>query len=187
MNLNSEMEQAVADVGTRHIHHLLDLGVPRKNLALLGAQQAPFGVAMIKWNNEGIWWPDDNGVPRLLIPCYERGEIVDIVALKAAEPDVWFHRTGQAVILGADRLATCVKLGTLDVVSTPMDWLANPFKVVCVLNWAAAYHELSPLRDWPELRVDTVRLARAVGLYLERRHPIPKITLNLKEALRDAA
>src|SRR3546814_15450644 len=91
------------------------------------------------------------------------------------------------IFLGADRLDTCVKLGALDVVSTPMDWLAKPAEAVCVLNWAAAYHELSPLRDWPELRVDTVRLDRAVRQYLERRHPIPKITLNLKEALRDAA
>lgn len=187
MNLADEIEQASADVGTRHIRHLLDLGVPRESLATLGARQVPFGVAMVSWNDEGFWWPDDNGVPRLLIPCFERGDVVDIVALKAAEPDVWFHRTGQATILGADRLDTCVKVGALDVVSTPMDWLAKPAEAVCVLNWAAAYHELSPLRDWPELRVDTVRLARAVRQYLERRHPIPKITLNLKEALRDAA
>src|SRR3546814_9428898 len=33
-------------------------------------------------------------------------------------------------------------LGALDVVSTPMDWLAKPAEAVCVLNWAAAYHEL---------------------------------------------
>src|SRR3546814_19920269 len=121
MNLTDEIERASADVGTRHIRHLLDLGVPRESLATLGARQVPFGVGMISWNDEGFWWPDDNGVTRPLIPCFVRGEVVDIVALKAAEPYVSFHRTGQATILGAHRLANSAQLGALDAVRTPLD------------------------------------------------------------------
>lgn len=187
MNLDDETEQAVADVGQRHIDALLNYGVPPAKLAELGARQAPFGVALIKWNNDGLWWPTDDGVPRLVVPCYERGEVVDIVALHPKRPDEWLHRSGQAVILGADLLTTCVKDRPLDVVSNPLDWIAKGGDAVCVLNWAAPYHELSPLRDWPELRVDSPVLARTVRQYLSRPHPIPTISLALKEQLRHAA
>lgn len=187
MNLHEEMSQAVFDVGQRHIDVLLGLGVPGVKLAELGSFQMPFGVAMAATNSEGYWWPDDEGAPRLLIPCYERGEVVDIVAMKPQTPDVWWQRTGQATLLGADLLATCVKDYPIDIVSTPLDWLAKGGEAVCVLNWSAPYHELSPLRDWPELLVDSVRLSKLVRQYLTRPNPIPKITLKLKEAYRDAA
>jgi hypothetical protein len=187
MNLQDEMHRAVFEVRQPHLDALFAAGVPGEALADLGSRQAPFGVALISHNSEGLWWPDDAGVPRLLVPCYERGEIVDIVALKPARPDIWFHRTGAATILGADLLATCVKDVSLDVVGTPIDWLAKGGEAVCVLNWAAPFHELSPLRDWPELRVDSVRLSRIVRQRLSQPYPIPKITLELKEACRDLA
>ena len=79
MNLREEMQQAVSDVGQRHIDVLLGHGVPPAELASLGARQEPFGVALIKTNPEGIYWPCDTGSPRLIIPCYERGDIVDLV------------------------------------------------------------------------------------------------------------
>lgn len=187
MNLHEEMSRAVFDIGQRHIDVLLGLGVPGVELAELGAVQMPFGVAMVATDSGGHWWPDDEGAPRLIVPCYERGEIVDLVALKPQAADVWWHRTGQATLLGADLLATCVKDHPIDIVSTPIDWLAKGGKAICVLNWGAPYHELSSLRDWPEIRVDSVRLSNLVRQYLMRPNPIPKITLNLKEALRDAA
>ncbi|MGN6690105.1 MAG: hypothetical protein ACTHJU_04085 [Sphingopyxis sp.] len=187
MNLNEEMQQAVSDVGQRHIDALLGAGVPPASLAGLGQRQMPFGVAMVCHGDDRLWWPDDGGTPHLIIPCYERGKIVDLIAMKPSRPDVWFHRNGLAVLLGADLLSTCVKDFALELVTTPLDWLASGGDAVCVLNWAAPFHELSPLRDWPELRVDTVRLSRAVRQYLSRPNPIPKITLNLKETYRDAA
>ena len=187
MNLRAEMEQAVFDVGQRHIDALLSHGVPAVELAELGAKQAPFGVALISVGDDGLWWPDDKGVPRLIVPCYEQGEVVDLIALRPQDPSVWWHRTGQAAILGADTLATCVKDRALDVVSTPLDWLASGGKAVCVLNWGAAWHDLAPLRDWPELRVDSPMLAHAVRQALTRPFNLPTITLNLKDAYRDAA
>jgi hypothetical protein len=187
VNLRAEMEQAVSDVGQRHINALLNYGIPAAALAELGSRQAPFGVGLIKRAESGVWWPDDGGVPRLIVPCYERGEIVDLIALHPNRPDDWWHRTGQAVVLGADTLATCVKDRPLEVVSNPLDWMAKAGDAVCVLNWAASYHELSPLRDWPELRVDSAVLARTVRQYLSRPHSIPAISLNLKDQYRDAA
>ena len=187
MNLPEEMQQAVSDVGQRHIDAVLSYGVPPAALAELGERQAPFGVALIQRNIDGIWWPTDGGAPRLIVPCYERGEIIDLIALHPNKPDEWWHRNGLAAILGADLLATCVKDRPLDVVSNPLDWIAKGGNAVCVLNWAAPYHELSPLRDWPELRVDSPVLARTVRQYLSRPHPIPTITLIQKEPLRHAA
>lgn len=187
MNLREEMEQAVSDVGKRHIDAVRATGVSPASIASLGARQPPFGVALIAHGDDGLWWPDDNGVPRLLIPCIERGEYVDIIALKPAEPDVWFHRTGAAAILGADNLATCIKDYPLDVVTNPMGWLALGGDGVCILNWSAPYHELSPLRDWPELRVDSPRLGNIVRRHLMHPHPIPTISLASKDQDRHAA
>lgn len=187
VNLREEMQQAVSDVGQRHIDVLLGHGVPPAELASLGARQEPFGVALIKTNPEGIYWPSDTGSPRLIIPCYERGDIVDLVALLPAKPDQWWHRTGAAAILGADLLLTCVKDHALEVVSTPLDWLKAGGRAICVLDWGASFHELSPLRDWPELRVDSPRLAAAVRQALSRPAILPKITISSKEIYRDAA
>jgi len=181
MSLRDDMDRGMSNVRNVHIQHLLGLGVPGASIARLGERQMPFGVLSIGHDDAGVWWPDDEGRPCVVVPVVERGEVIDVVAFNSSEPHRWWWRLGNASMLGADLLNTCFPEGGLRIVSTPLHWIAAAGEALCVLNWSAPDTEFSPLRDWDVLHVDSPLLAERLRKRLSRPLHVPTISLDMME------
>ncbi len=105
-----------------------------------------FGLGKIKPMPDGTYRPDQNGVKALIVAAstplgygekigaWGHDDFVDLTAIPFDAPDSWFCRTGIAVLLGCHNLARA----NGDVVTlhqTPLDWLRDGGRGLCVLNW----------------------------------------------------
>lgn len=176
MSLDDDCARALAQTRQEHIDHLLRLGVTPEAIAGLGYYQLPFGVDRIDVDDSARWWPVEDGKAALLIPVYERGEMIDIVAFRSSQPARWWWRVGCGSLLGADLLNDGWHEDAVRVVSTPLDWLAVGGDAVCVLDWQCPDYELSPMRDRDELACDTPILAARLRRRLAQPRKVPNIT-----------
>lgn len=180
--IDKDLKAALANTRQRHIDRLLALGVSPAALATLGSRQLPFGALTIDVDDAGRWWPDAAGFPAMVVPVRERGEDMDIIAFRTDAPARWWWRIGCASMLGADLLACTYLPGDrLDVVSTPIGWIAAAGEAVCILDWDCPEYELSPLRDRDELVCDSPMLAARLRRRLSQARRLPAIT-HMREA-----
>lgn len=176
--LRHDCEQALGYVRQSHMDHVRSLGVSPEALAHLGQYQLPFGMLPICTDDANRWWPDyDEGRPAMVIPVYERGDLIDMVALSTTAPTRWFWREGCAEMLGYDVLNDVWPIGPLHVVTTPIGWIAAAGRAVCILDWCLPDHELSPMRDRERLVCDTPLLAARLRKHLSRPRKMPPISI----------
>lgn len=170
--------RACANVRQAHIDRVRQYGVSPYALATLGERQLAFGAMTIDIDDDGRWWPDDDGFPAMVVPVIERGELLDVIAFRTVEPARWWWRIGVAEMLGYDVLNCIVWPGDrLRVVSTPLDWIAAAGEAVCILDWSLPDHELSPMRDRAGLDCDSAMLAARLRKRLSQPRRVPPISV----------
>lgn len=98
-----------------------------------------FGVCLAQFHGD-LYEPDPDGTPVIVLGVSESPDepIIDIVAFKPSEPNRWWLRLGQAVILGRHNARLALfKEEPLFIHATPLDWLRADCMGVVVLDWNA--------------------------------------------------
>jgi len=176
--LVADCARASSNVTTAHINRVRAAGVEPEALARLGMRQLPFGALSIGTDDANRFWPDPDGFPAMIVPVYERGVMIDVIAFRTAEPARWWWRIGCAAMLGYDVLNASVWPGDrLRVVTTPLGWLAAAGEAVCLLDWSLPDHELSPMCDFAGLDCDTPFLASRLRKRLSQPRRVPPISI----------
>ena len=120
-----------------HVDRLMHLGVPPAAVDMCGtAKIRPEGQNYV---------PDDGGLEALVVPIFDAGETIDLLAFKLSNPTRWWLRLGQAAYLGGDALGDVVMDEGVQVFKTALSWLqaGAPADGLVVLNWSIARRELA--------------------------------------------
>jgi hypothetical protein len=181
-DLSAELVAAVARVRQPHLNRLCALGVPAQAIVRLGAEQPPFGVSRIRTLEDGLFELDADGADALIIPVMQirqgdwcgfdmsHPEVVDMIALRTAEPDRWWWRVGTGWALGTEHLGCDAPLR---VVATPLDWIAAAGRALCILDWSAPGWCWDLLRSELQLILPDDRLRRRLRNALVRHASMP--------------
>ena len=180
--LEQELDAATGAVKLAHIERLVACGVPMMSIARLGMEQPQFGVARIRELPCGLYEPDQDGTPVVIVPVIERGGmlgdmgLVDLVAFSTCTPSRWLWRIGQGWALGVHHLSGDFPV---EVVRTPLEWLAKAGEAFTVLDWAAPRQCWQAVRHGPNLilpdehtrrAMHNAVLAASIPLNMEVRH-----------------
>lgn len=137
-DLTKEWQCAASNIRERHLARLRELRVPITSLASLGCEQPTVGAQRVRFGRDGLWEPDPDGEPAVLVAVCERDDfgpvLVDLVAFASDNPKQWAWRTGDGWALG---LANLDEFRPLRVVEDPIAWLAAAGDALCILNWSA--------------------------------------------------
>jgi hypothetical protein len=137
INLPSELRRAAEAVTQSTIDRLRALGVRVEWLA--DYPTYPFGVLRAEAVGDGLFQASNDGSPHLILPVLEDGELVDLIAFRAADPGGWLLRSGEGWCLGlADGLSSLVWRDAVNLHATPLDWLRAEGDGLCILDWSAA-------------------------------------------------
>lgn len=148
-SLDREMSAALSSIRNEHIERLVSLGPTISAIAALGMRQAQFGVANVRMLLGGLYEPDPDGDPAVIMPvCTDDRElgdsgIIDLITWRTSNPDRWFWRIGTGWALGTDLLDG---ESPVKVVARPIDWLSEAGNALCILDWAA------PASCWARVR-----------------------------------
>ena len=107
------------------------------------------GLANIRSRGVAHFEFDDNGLPALIIPCYDGlaglldanpqrhvEELVDLVAVDIDRPDRFWRRRGEALILGNAFLEIAgQEFEPVPVFKNPMSWLRSGGAGIAILDW----------------------------------------------------
>lgn len=149
-DLEREMWAAVQRVRGEHIERLLSLGCQPDLLAQLGAEQPPFGFGRVRLQRGGFYEPDEHGDPAVIVPVFDWSSdvagVVDLIAWQTARPRRWAWRVGSGWALGEHLLD---QGDEVQVVETPLEWLALGGRAFCPLDWDAPAQCWSRLRSGP--------------------------------------
>lgn len=136
----------------------------------------------------GFWEPAEDGTPAVIQPVTLAGRpgpaailgLVDLVAWRPAQPDLWWLLVGSAQWLGPAEREPLSEDGPMRLVSTPLAWLGAQDSV-CVLDWSA--DTVARLLPWGDGEVvcDDVEIGERVQRLLGRAR-IPQIGVELREA-----
>jgi len=166
------------------LHHLKALGVPWATIAHMGDRHFFGGSARVIEIGEGLYVLSREGKQHLILPVFEDGKLVDLVAFTSEQPMAWLLRLGTAWSLGLqDGLERhiCEQEGRLW--ASPLDWLRADRDGLCVVDWSAP--EVLELARLPNIRCQDIRLAERFLSALSRPCRLPVITYG--EESRDAA
>lgn len=141
--LEEEMFAASFEVRRAHIDRIVACGVPLEAIAQLGVKQPQFGIAAIREEKGSLYSPDPDGAPAVIMPVFDCGEVIDLIAFKSSRPANWRWRIGHGWALGADLLDGD---NPVRVVRTPIEWLAEAGDAFAVLDWEA------PAQCWREVQ-----------------------------------
>lgn len=177
----AELEAAVFSVRQQHLDQLRALGVAQVTIAQMGRRHFSFGVANCTAHEEGLYYPDPHGRPHLILPVYEDGELMDLVAFQSHAPDQWLLRAGVGWSLGLfDGFQRHWWGGVASLSATPLDWMRDGADGLCVLDWSAP--EVSELAD-----LESVHCSQSVATVLckalTKPPRIPQIILKGEERL----
>lgn len=147
-DLKDELWSAVKAVRQPHLDRMVALGVPKWALARLGAVQPPLGVQKVQEARDGFYEPSEDGPLNVIVPVFDGGEIIDLIALRPSEPTGWRWRTGDGWALGLDLLEGD---SPIELVANPITWLAKAGAAFCLLDWTLPVSRWARLRDAPPL------------------------------------
>lgn len=185
-DLAGEMHHASKRVDQAALERLYCLGATPEGLAKLGQAAAPFGIAKVHVEKNGLWVPGA-GPRHTLVPVITSGQIVDLVAWQPRNPTRWHLRTGLGWLLGGDWLYSTERwdLGAaVPIYSTPSSWLCSGGVGICVTDWSAP--ELYELNLIEGFEVDDPTLARVLVKSLSKPRRLPFVRVK-QEAQRHAA
>jgi hypothetical protein len=125
--------------------------------------------------------PEPNGRAALIVPYFEEGRLLDLVACGFATRTSR-TRAGICVALGMDAIDTARwNEGQLRLYSDPLEWLQRGRQGACVIDWRAARHALA---DVPAIACSSDALAARVEKAL--RQPVTLPALYVREAAHAA-
>jgi len=152
---------------------LLQVGITPETIARLGSF-APLGVGRIHEGKDGLFEHCVDGERRIIVPVWENGGVIDLIAVNPGQPGRWSWRIGQGWALGADEFVRPrFEDGPVDVLPTPMAWLRDGARATAILDFDSP--ELVPaLRTCGSIQTDT-KTARLIRLAFARPRPLPEI------------
>ncbi|MCP5389165.1 MAG: hypothetical protein H6915_05310 [Novosphingobium sp.] len=185
--LREEMWRAAEAVRAVHIERITALGVSLRAIAELGMDQHQFGVAPVRWLSGGMYEPDPDGEPAVIMPVMhwsviepfegvlvEVPEIIDLIAWTTSDPTRWSWRIGTGWALGEALMDEALPVR---VVLRPLDWLAMSGNATCVLDWAAPLPCWAKLRSAPSLQFSDDALRQRVRNALVRSVALPTMEI----------
>ncbi len=142
-----------------HVDHLLHLGVPSSTTVMCGA-------AKIRPDGQN-YVPDDDGIETVIVPIFDAGATIDLLAFSLSNPARWWTRIDAHWALGADALDQLWLGEKLRVCRDPLRWLqSGPAEnAIVILDWRVARLHIP--------RVEIVAEDLAHGLELNRLLTIP--------------
>ena len=164
---------------------LRNRGVPE---TVIHRDPGPIGIARIRPLG-GLFNFTSDGPAAYIHPIWSRepwcGDLVDLVAWRAAEPGKWWRRTGAGVFLGEHQVDRAAYYEIpLRLHRTPLSWLIAARRDgtadggACVLDWTLAR---SALLEVPRLVTDDLGHGEEVEAAMTlRRAPAPKIEVNAR-------
>lgn len=168
-DLWSELIHAQADAGVDAV--LVKYGVSPEITPLCGLDRV---------RSNGCWYePDPDGVPAVIVPGIDFGEVVDLVAFQPHRPGHFKIRTGAAPFLGGDNMAS--NFGPLHIWRTPLGYLRAGLNGVVVLSWSTARPLLACCS---EIIAEDVPHGDEVHEQLRRKPQMPKICVPTKTLQR---
>lgn len=182
-DLRLELRSAAFAVRQPHIDRLKALGVPLAALADYPVH--PFGVARVEPVGTGIYQPGEHGAPHYVLPVLLDGELADLVAFQPSDPGNWLLRTGAGWCLGLNEpVGLLTWRDSINLWSTPLDWLRAGSGDLCVLDWDAS-EAIRTLDVLPHLVCDNRATAERLRRALMPPIHMPKISI--REGLARAA
>ena len=173
INLSNEMRAAGRASTLLHFKHLLGLGVPRATVAELRRDDWGWGVANAVDVGDGLYCPGD-GPLHLVLPVWDDGELIDLVAFRSGNPGDWKLRTGQGLALGLEHGWERHHWDDeVQLTLTPLDWLRNGAAGLCIVDWDAP--DISMLASLPRIICPTRESAAQLRQALTRPQPLPPI------------
>lgn len=175
IDLAAEMRSAGLASRLVHFKYLVTLGVPLKPLARMRLSDWGWGVVHALDGEDGLYRPGD-GPLHVVLPVYDDGVIIDLVAFRSSDPANWKLRTGIGLALGLERgwerhhWADDVELSI-----TPLDWLRNCGEGICIVDWDAP--EIYRLDTLPRITCPDARAASRLKLALTRPQHLPHISI----------
>lgn len=182
-DLPSEMRAAAQAVTGATIDRLRSLGVRPE--AFADFPTYPFGVARAEPIGGGLYQPSEAGLPSLVLPVLDEGELVDLVAFRATDPGGWMQRRGVGWCLGIESgVGWHCWRDTIQLHATPLDWLRADGEGLCITDWAATY-DIRTLDVLPHI----VTTSQAIADTLQRAMTLPRRlpTISVEGALRNVA
>lgn len=179
--LEAELRSAAIAVTHARLRQMVALGVSWSTIGELGRHHDGFGIVAVRDARDGLYEPDPDGHPHLVLPVYEDGELVDLVAFRSELPDKWMLRTGLGWALGVeDGLPRLYERSfwhtePLSLSATPLDWLRGGAKGLCVLDWEAP--ELAELSDFTAVQCPDATIAAVLRKALTKPPRLPNISV----------
>lgn len=141
VDLDAELRTAVGRVRDQHLSALINAGVSAKAIAEIGGKQVPFGVGRVDFRRGRIYEPcsEPFAIGAVLMPVFEQGALIDIIAFRLIQAGMWKWRTGDGFALGADEIESGTPwsgFAEIELHATPIDWLAATGRGACILNYA---------------------------------------------------
>lgn len=180
-DLYGELRSAAEQVHSLHLSRLRGLGVSWETIAELGRHSYGLGVAnAIEHPSEpGLYCLDPAGAPHLVLPVFDAGELIDLVAFRSSAPNDWLLRTGLGWALGLERGLERHTWGDpVNLAVSPLEWLQQGATGLCVLDWDAP--EVPYLTGVPHLVCSTETQAALLRKSLAR--PVRFPTISVMEA-----
>ncbi len=142
-----EYAAAVRRIEGQHLDRLMSLGAPWSFWDNCGAP----GVGSIRPRGENYFKFADNGRSVVVLPIYDsetpawaplerRFEgLLDLLAFDPKQPDCWWLRRGQALLLGSIYVGLVLEEScTLPIYSNPLSWLRAEGEGLMILDWEMA-------------------------------------------------
>jgi len=119
--------------------------------------------------------PAPDGRPAVIVPCFDGGELVDLVAV-GLRARTCRTRTGVCTVLGRDAIDDAKDCGgAVEILTDPIAWLQNGRRGACVVDWRAARHELA---DVPSIECTSQALADRIDRAMRKPVDVPQIVVS---------
>lgn len=172
-DLEQELSVAARASTLLHFKHLIGLGVPRITLAALRLDNWGWGVVNAVDVGDGLYRPGD-GLLHLILPVWDGGELIDLVAFRSGDPADWRLRTGLGLALGLQQgWERYYWQDEVTLSLTPLDWLRNGAEGLCIVDWDAP--DIAMMSSLPAITCPSRQAASRLRQALTRPQPLPPI------------
>lgn len=180
-DLHSEMLWGTRSITQVHLNRLRTLGA-LDAFADMG-ETNPVGIVRAEPVGSGLYQPGE-GVPHIVLPVVEDGELIDLCAFRSSQPDEWLMRVGNGWALGLHKGIGAYMWGVPPhIFRTPLDWMRGGCRGLCVLDWRSS--ELFQLDVFETVTVADEQTAQLLDKAMRRPVRVPNI--QVMEAIRHAA
>lgn len=132
-----------------------------------------WGVAFVTVNHHH-YEPAPDGRPAVIVPHFEGGRLLDLVAV-SLRGRACRTRTGVCTVLGREAIDDAKDCGAaVQIHPDPIAWLQNGRRGACMVDWRAARHELA---DLGVIECDSQSLADKIDKAMRQPVNVPQITV----------